>query len=134
MPRPTQVQRIIGGPAGRKTGQPSKSARTESQQPSTPLGSYRGGHEPSTPMSARSVQSSTAASTPATPRTPIRGHATPATPSSVSGGVTKRHWKPGMKALMEIRRYQRTTDLLIRKLPFARLVSICFEVTQQSWA
>jgi len=28
-----------------------------------------------------------------------------------------------MKALMEIRRFQRTTDLLIRKLPFARLVS-----------
>ncbi|KAH7051164.1 putative centromere protein Cse4 [Macrophomina phaseolina] len=32
-----------------------------------------------------------------------------------------RH-KPGTMALKEIRRYQRTTDLLLLKLPFARLV------------
>ena len=30
--------------------------------------------------------------------------------------------RPGTVALREIRRYQRSTDLLIRKLPFARLV------------
>ena len=30
--------------------------------------------------------------------------------------------RPGMMALHEIRRYQKTTDLLIRKLPFQRLV------------
>ena len=29
---------------------------------------------------------------------------------------------PGTKAIREIRRYQRSTDLLIRKMPFARLV------------
>lgn len=35
----------------------------------------------------------------------------------------RRHrYRPGTKALMEIRKYQRSTDLLIRKLPFARLV------------
>lgn len=35
----------------------------------------------------------------------------------------KRHrYKPGTAALREIRRYQRTTELLLRKLPFARLV------------
>ena len=35
----------------------------------------------------------------------------------------KHHrYRPGTVALREIRRYQRTTDLLIRKLPFARLV------------
>lgn len=34
-----------------------------------------------------------------------------------------RPWgRPGTVALREIRRYQRSTDLLIRKLPFARLV------------
>ncbi|EOD46305.1 histone H3 protein [Neofusicoccum parvum] len=32
-----------------------------------------------------------------------------------------RH-KPGVNALKEIRRYQRSTDLLLLKLPFARLV------------
>ena len=31
-------------------------------------------------------------------------------------------YKPGTVALREIRRYQRTTDLLLLKLPFARLV------------
>ena len=34
----------------------------------------------------------------------------------------KRRHRPGTKALQEIRRYQSGTDLLIRKLPFQRLV------------
>ncbi|RKF58183.1 histone H3-like centromeric protein hH3v [Golovinomyces cichoracearum] len=34
----------------------------------------------------------------------------------------KRRYRPGTVALKEIRRYQRSTDLLIRKLPFSRLV------------
>ncbi len=34
----------------------------------------------------------------------------------------KRRYRPGTKALMEIRKYQKSTDLLIRKLPFQRLV------------
>lgn len=34
----------------------------------------------------------------------------------------KRRYRAGEKALREIRFYQRNTDLLIRKLPFARLV------------
>ncbi|VDM46246.1 unnamed protein product [Toxocara canis] len=34
----------------------------------------------------------------------------------------KRRYRPGTKALREIRRFQKTTDLLINKLPFARLV------------
>ena len=31
-------------------------------------------------------------------------------------------YRPGTVALREIRRYQKTTDLLLRKLPFQRLV------------
>ena len=39
------------------------------------------------------------------------------------GGVKKPHrYRPGTVALREIRRYQKSTDLLIRKLPFQRLV------------
>ena len=34
-----------------------------------------------------------------------------------------RRYKPGTKALMEIRQYQKSTNLLLRKSPFARLVS-----------
>ena len=38
-------------------------------------------------------------------------------------GVKKPHrYHPGTVALCEIRRYQKTTDLLIRKAPFQRLV------------
>ncbi len=39
------------------------------------------------------------------------------------GGVKKPHrYRPGTVALREIRRYQKSTDLLIRKLPYQRLV------------
>jgi histone H3 len=39
------------------------------------------------------------------------------------GGVKKPHrYRPGTVALREIRRYQKSTKLLIRKLPFQRLV------------
>ena len=43
---------------------------------------------------------------------------------SATGGVKKPHrFRPGTVALREIRRYQKSTELLIRKLPFQRLVS-----------
>ena len=39
------------------------------------------------------------------------------------GGIKKPHrYRPGTVALREIRRYQKSTDLLIRKLPFQRVV------------
>ena len=43
--------------------------------------------------------------------------------SSKVGGVKKpQRFRPGTVALREIRRYQKSTELLIRKLPFQRLV------------
>ncbi|KAI9032071.1 briggsae CBR-HIS-71 protein [Hyaloraphidium curvatum] len=40
-----------------------------------------------------------------------------------TGGVKKPHrYRPGTVALREIRRYQKSIELLIRKLPFQRLV------------
>ncbi|PWA78510.1 histone H3.3 [Artemisia annua] len=45
-----------------------------------------------------------------------------------TGGVKKPHrYHPGTVSLCEIRKYQKSTDLLIRKLPFQRLVR---EITQ----
>ena len=39
------------------------------------------------------------------------------------GGVKRAHrFRPGTVALRDIRRYQKSTELLIRKLPFQRLV------------
>jgi len=40
-----------------------------------------------------------------------------------TGGVKKPHrFRPGTVALRQIRKYQKSTELLIRKLPFQRLV------------
>ena len=45
------------------------------------------------------------------------------TPSTTSVVARRPHrFRPGTVALREIRRYQKSTELLIRKLPFQRLV------------
>ena len=60
-------------------------------------------------------------------RSPVRKSPTapnvgkPAIPGS-GAKPGKRRYRPGERALREIRFYQRNTDLLIRRLPFARLV------------
>jgi len=45
-------------------------------------------------------------------------------PSDFAGGGVKRphRFRPGTVALREIRRYQKSTELLIRRMPFQRLV------------
>ena len=48
-------------------------------------------------------------------------------PGVAHGGVTgkmrkPRRYRPGTRALRDIRKYQKSTDLLIKKLPFQRLV------------
>jgi histone H3/H4 len=44
--------------------------------------------------------------------------------------VRGRRYRPGTRTLQEIRKFQASTDLLIPKLPFARLVR---EVTDKFW-
>jgi histone H3 len=39
-----------------------------------------------------------------------------------TGGVKTHRFRPGTVALREIRKYQKSTELLIKKLPFQRLV------------
>lgn len=46
-------------------------------------------------------------------------------------GVKKPHrYRPGTVALREIRKYQKSTELLIRKLPFQRLVREIAQVSR----
>ncbi len=68
---------------------------------------------------ARTKQTATRRSLGAkTPRKLINRKTTAAT-----GGVKKPHrFRPGTVALREIRRYQQSTELMLRKLPFQRLV------------
>ena len=57
-------------------------------------------------------------------KAPRIGLATKAAKRSVSviKVKTKRRFRPGVVALREIRKFQKSTELLIRKLPFQRLV------------
>lgn len=44
-------------------------------------------------------------------------------PTGGPGGIKRVHrFRPGTVALREIRKFQKSTELLIRKLPFQRLV------------
>ena len=57
------------------------------------------------------------------PRKHIAHKAAAKKPQSATNGVKKPHrFRPGTVALREIRRFQKSTELLIRKLPFQRLV------------
>ena len=56
-------------------------------------------------------------------RTVVRGGKKVKVYKTPKGGVRKpRRFRPGTVALREIRKYQKSTDLLIRKIPFQRLV------------
>ncbi|RUO96623.1 hypothetical protein BC936DRAFT_141725, partial [Jimgerdemannia flammicorona] len=47
----------------------------------------------------------------------------PAGKRPTAGGIKKPHrYRPGTVALRDIRKYQKSTELFIRKLPFMRLV------------
>lgn len=51
------------------------------------------------------------------------GNKKPRTEPVMQGGVKgKTRYRPGEQALKEIRKYQKSTELLMRKLPFQRLV------------
>lgn len=47
-----------------------------------------------------------------------------APPAAAAGDKERKphRWRPGTVALREIRKYQKSTDLLLRKLPFQRLI------------
>ena len=57
------------------------------------------------------------------PRKELLGKAIARKTLENSGQTKKPHrYRPGTVALREIRRYQKSTDLMLRKLPFQRLV------------
>lgn len=65
-------------------------------------------------------------------KAPRKQIASKAARKSAPSGAKKVHrYRPGTVALREIRRYQKSTELLIRKLPFQRLVR---EIAQESKA
>merc|ERR1712010_249147 len=86
------------------------------------MGIYCTHHTPSSLKMARTKQTARKSTGGKAPRKQL---ATKAARKSApaTGGVKKPHrYRPGTVALREIRRYQKSTELLIRKLPFQRLV------------
>lgn len=64
-----------------------------------------------------------------TKATPKQNKEVAKTEALVEGGAKKRRLRPGTKALREIRRYQKSTDLLIQRAPFERTVK---EISQDT--
>ena len=66
---------------------------------------------------------STAAKAGKAPRKRVTEKEAAAAPAAEGAKERKPHrWRPGTVALREIRKYQKSTDLLLRKLPFQRLI------------
>ena len=64
-----------------------------------------------------------AAAAAAAPRKSVASKAARKSVPSTGGGVKKAHrYRPGTVALQQIRKYQKSTVLLLRKIPFQRLV------------
>jgi len=78
---------------------------------------------PSSKPMARTKQTARKSTGGKAPRKQLATKAARKTAAATTGGVKKPHrFRPGTVALREIRRYQKSTELLIRKLPFQRLV------------
>nr|XP_058131388.1 uncharacterized protein LOC101425821 [Dasypus novemcinctus] len=93
MPKDIQLARRIRGESGKPRGTMARTKQTARKS--------TGGKAPRKQLATKAARKSA-----------------PAT-----GGVKKPHrYRPGTVALREIRRYQKSTELLIRKLPFQRLV------------
>ena len=56
------------------------------------------------------------------PRKQVPAKAARKTAPAIAGVKKPHRYKPGTVALREIRKYQKSTELLIRKLPFQRVV------------
>jgi len=96
-------------------------------QRATTSGSKRKAHPPSsdppTPAVKKARTATARKSTGGRPPRPSKNVPDPAISATDRSGQKKvRRYRPGTVALREIRKYQKSTDLLIRKLPFSRLV------------
>mmetsp|Transcript_33391 Transcript_33391/g.77042 ORF Transcript_33391/g.77042 Transcript_33391/m.77042 type:complete len:170 (-) Transcript_33391:234-743(-) len=93
---------------GRTPGRPSPTSRSRS------AGSSRS-RSANSSRSRSPASSASSRSPPSLP--PVRPPA-----SAYVSAPPRRRFRPGTKAIREIRQYQKSTDLLLRKLPFSRIV------------
>ncbi|EEA18949.1 centromeric DNA-binding histone H3-like protein cse4 [Talaromyces marneffei ATCC 18224] len=122
----TTTSSAPNSPRASRAGPSSRQAQEETTTTSSPITSPR---SPTTARNTKQPMSPTAAKTAA--KTTNRVTKRPAGKAPRSSNIQpgdptpigkRRRYKPGTVALKEIRKYQRSFDLLISKLPFARLV------------
>ena len=104
--RDTAREKILGGPQSARRDQNANAS-------------------PKTPPPAQMARTKQTARKSTGGKAPRKQLATKAARKSAptAGGVKKPHrYRPGTVALREIRKYQKSTELLVRKLPFQRLV------------
>ncbi|KAF5321245.1 hypothetical protein D9619_000787 [Psilocybe cf. subviscida] len=99
-----------------------KASGSSKRRPAPPTSS-----DPATPVPKR---------TKATARKSTGGHPPPQPRRSAANDAAPKkphRFRPGTVALREIRKYQKSTDLLLRKLPFSRVVrEITMEMTTET--
>ncbi|KAF9464463.1 histone-fold-containing protein [Collybia nuda] len=91
-----------------------------------PSGSKRKGapssSDPPTPAKKKAKTATARKSTGGKPPRPVKRVSNAGSNAADQAGKKGRRFRPGTVALREIRKYQKSTDLLIRKLPFSRVV------------
>ncbi|KXN89672.1 Histone H3 [Leucoagaricus sp. SymC.cos] len=101
-----QVAQSRAGPSNKR-----RAAQDSDSEPPTP----------SPPKKKKTTAPQRATARKSTGGVPPRTHAV--APQPVQPPAKKKHkFRPGTVAIREIRKYQKSTDLLLRKLPFSRLV------------
>ncbi|XP_077353723.1 uncharacterized protein LOC144002397 [Festucalex cinctus] len=103
--RPPQLP-PMPAPRGRRPPQPPPPATTRGRRPP----------QPPPPANPRRPRPSSPQSPPSPPQPGPSGIGQPA------AAPRTQRYRPGSKALKEIRKYQKSTNLLLRKAPFSRLV------------
>ena len=80
-------------------------------------------HTKTTPTHAQAAQAAKAKAAQTAQAKPLPGGRSALKRGPATGGVKKPHrYRPGTVALREIRKYQQSCGLLLRRLPFHRLV------------
>jgi histone H3 len=82
---------------------------------------------------ARTKQTSRKSTGGKSPRKQLATKASRKSSAATAGGPKPHRYKPGTVALREIRKYQKSTELLLRKGPFADLVrEVCQDIEKET--
>lgn len=127
MPTEQAVKKKLSPPPSQSTGQksPKKSLTSQKKLPSktTPSKKLPGTSSKKSRKSMSPQKGVGAKRVEAAPKKAVGAMKEPGKKMTVKGVAAKaRRFKPGTVALREIRKFQKSTELLIRKAPFQRLV------------